>query len=201
MTQHLGLLPNPVLTHATPSSEPSRGTIVIADDDDATRMLLQRILSSAKFTVYACANGQLACEVVRRERPDVVLLDWMMPVLDGRSAVQQLKADSETRGIPIVMLTTESEVEQRVIALEAGVQDFVTKPFDARELVARIAQQMRWRKTLAADANTAFAGDRLELYRSFEKSHSSPDGVVASTSIFDRIWGAETPKWKVKHAR
>jgi DNA-binding response OmpR family regulator len=171
---------------ASPAA-PSRGTIVIADDDPATLMLLWHVLSKAGFTVRACENGQLACEAVRREQPDVVLIDWMMPIMDGRAAVEQLKADPQTRGIPIIMLTTEADISERVVALEAGVQDFLTKPFDARELVARINQQMRWRKMLAIDANAAFTHDRLKLYR--------PEPGTES-SIFDRIWSAEAKQSK-----
>jgi DNA-binding response OmpR family regulator len=177
-------------TATSPMTQPSRGTIVIADDDPATLMLLWQVLSKAHFTVRACENGQLACEAVRREQPDVVLIDWMMPVMDGQTAVEQLKADPQTRGIPIIMLTTQSNISERVVALEAGVQDFLTKPFDSRELVARIEQQMRWRKMLAVDANTAFAHDRLKLY--------CPDDAIDKTapSIFDRIWSTDTKKPK-----
>lgn len=165
---------------------------MIADDDDATRALLRQILTRAKFTVHACENGEVACAAVVREVPDVILLDWMMPVMDGPTAVARLKADLVTRSIPIVMLTTQSQIEERVVALQAGVQDFLTKPFDARELVARIEQQMRWRRTLAVDANTAFAGDRLRLYRPSAESVMADE--EAGASFFDRIWGSDTSK-------
>jgi CheY-like chemotaxis protein len=121
----------------------SRGTVVIADDDVATRMLLCRVLTRAAFTVFAVENGELACEAVRLRRPDVILLDWVMPVMDGRRAAELLKADADTRPIPIVMLTTHSHISDRALALASGVQDFLTKPFDARTLVECIDQQMR----------------------------------------------------------
>jgi DNA-binding response OmpR family regulator len=184
----------PGIPAQAPHTDPSlsRGTIVVADDDEATRALLWQVLTRAKFAVHACENGELACAAVVRERPDVILLDWMMPVMDGPSAVARLKADPQTRGIPIVMLTTQSEIEERVLALEAGVQDFLTKPFDARELVARIDQQMRWRRMLAVDANTAFAADRLGLYRPAVDRATPADGA-AEASFFDRIWGSDAP--------
>jgi CheY-like chemotaxis protein len=87
------------------TTEPSRGTIVVADDDPATLMLLCQVLSKAHFTVRACENGKLACEAVREQQPDVLLIDWMMPVMDGQTAVGELKADPKTRGIPIIMVT------------------------------------------------------------------------------------------------
>lgn len=139
-----------------PPPPPSRGKVVIAEDDDATRMLLRQILTSAGFRVDAVADGKLACEAVRLQRPDVILLDWLMPVMDGLSAAKLLKEDIATRAIPIVMITTRSKIEDRDLALEIGVQDFVPKPFVPAELVACIDQQMRWREIIV----TARAADR-----------------------------------------
>lgn len=173
-----------------------RGSIVLAEDDTATRMLLCQLLTRAAFAVRAFENGQLACDAVGREQPDVILLDWMMPVLDGPGAVAVLKSDARTRGIPIVMLTTQSQIEERVCALEAGVQDFLTKPFDARELIARIDQQMRWRKVLAVDANEAFSAERLQLYRHWDAGNGAAAAPTDEPDFFDRIWGGETPKRK-----
>jgi two-component system phosphate regulon response regulator PhoB len=172
----------------------SRGTIVVADDDESTRTLLVQILTSADFVVHAYENGELACASIRRAPPDLILLDWMMPIMDGPAAVKNLKADRETRGIPIVMLTSQSEMSERVMALDDGVQDFLTKPFDQRELLARIEQQMRWRKLLAVDANTAFSSARLQLYRpDAEIDRVSQDGTKRA-SFFDRLWGIEPTK-------
>lgn len=131
------------MSDANAATVQSRGTIVLAEDDCATRLLLARVLSRAAFTVYAVENGELACAEVRSRRPDVVLLDWIMPIMDGREAAERLKADPATQAIPIVMLTTHSHDEERILALRAGVQDFLTKPFDAGELVERIERQVR----------------------------------------------------------
>ncbi len=176
------------------SAEAPRGKIVIAEDDESTRLLLCAVLTRAGFTVAAFENGQLACDAVRSERPDVILLDWMMPVMDGRVAAETLKADPHTRGIPIVMLTTHAQIEERVVALEAGVQDFLAKPFDARELIARIDQQMRWRKVLAVDANAAFAAERLQLYSGSETRNGKRPDTSGEPDFFDRIWGSGRDK-------
>ena len=179
----------------TAQKEAPRGRIVIAEDDEATRMLLTTVLTRARFAVRSFANGQLAFDAVRADPPDIILFDWVMPVMDGRTAAALLKADAKTRGIPIIMLTTHSQIEERVMALESGVQDFLTKPFDARELIARIDQQIRWRKVLAVDANQRFAAERLELYSGREthigKRIESPAG---DSGFFDRIWGASGGK-------
>ena len=173
------------MTIDTTGTQASRGTILVAEDDDATRQLLCQVLRRANFTVLAYANGQLAFEALRDHRPDVILLDWVMPVMDGQRLVELLKADVDRRSIPIIMLTTHSEIEERVAALDRGVQDYLTKPCDPRELVARLDQQLRWRRTLAVDANTDFAAERLALYRG-----SGVFGRKAGTGdFFDRIWG------------
>ncbi len=130
----------------------SNGRLLIADDDASIRKLLCTILEKDGFTVTAVANGLLAYETARRERPDLILLDFMMPILDGRETAMRLKADDATKDIPIVMVTGQTLIEDKVAALEAGAQDYVTKPFDARELLARIHQQLRWRKLLSDDA-------------------------------------------------
>lgn len=136
-------------TLAVPGGSASRGRIVIADDDLATRLVLAKILTRSGFTVYPYDNGRSACEAVKRKHPDVVLLDWIMPIVDGLRASEILKSDVETRSIPIVILTTHSEIEDRHMALAVGVQDFVTKPFDPRQLVICIEQQMRWRTIIS----------------------------------------------------
>jgi DNA-binding response OmpR family regulator len=129
-------------------ASPSRGTILVADDDPGVRTLLRVLLSRHGFTVIDVENGLVALEIARSAHPDLVLIDWMMPLMDGREAVLRLKSDPATRDIPIVMLTAETQTDDKVAGLEAGAQDFLTKPFDNRELVARLEQQLRWRKVL-----------------------------------------------------
>lgn len=128
---------------------PSRGHLLIADDDPAIRKLLETLLTRSGFRVTSAANGMLAYEAARKERFDLILLDWMMPVLTGPEAATKLKRDPQTRNVPIVMLTSQARIEDKVVALESGAQDYLTKPFDSRELVARIEQQLRWRALLS----------------------------------------------------
>jgi len=127
----------------------SKGRILIADDDAGIRSLLRLLLTRRGFDVDDVSNGLLALESAKRQPPDLILIDWVMPIMDGRETISKLKGDPTTRHIPVVMLTSQSQMDDKVAALEAGAQDFLTKPFDSRELVARIEQQMRWRKLLA----------------------------------------------------
>ena len=187
-----------MIAEGAPGPSRTRGTIVIAEDDPSTRIVLDRVLSREDFRVVAVENGRLACDAVRREKPDVVLLDWRMPVMDGRAALQELRASEETRGIPIVMLTSYSQVDERIIALETGVQDFLSKPFDPRELVACIEQQLRWRQGLALEADSALLAERESLNAASERRYrllaeAMPHivwiaGANGEITYFNRLW-------------
>jgi diguanylate cyclase (GGDEF)-like protein/PAS domain S-box-containing protein len=159
-----------MLNERAPATE-QRGTIVLAEDDQATRLVLSRMLRRENFRVIAVENGRLACDAVRRERPDVIILDWLMPVMDGRAAVEELKSSAVTRSVPIVMLTSHSQVDERIIALESGVQDFLSKPCDPRELIACIEQQLRWRQGLAVDAQVALVAERNAIREANERRY------------------------------
>jgi len=114
------------------------GTIVIAEDDEATRMLLDHVLTQAGFTVHACENGQLACDAVRRGGADVVLLDWMMPVMDGPTTAAAIRNDPVLARLPIVFMSGASES-----FLRSRFQDysgFLHKPFLDEELLAVVAK-------------------------------------------------------------
>ncbi|MGH7728251.1 MAG: response regulator [Vulcanimicrobiaceae bacterium] len=142
---------------SVPRPTPKRATILIADDDPATRLLVQRILTKSDFTILEADNGESALLAARSTRPDLILMDWAMPVMDGLAAASQLKADPDLRAIPLVMLTSYTDSMHRVAALEAGAHDFMSKPFEARELVYRIEQILRWRSLLTAPGPSARA--------------------------------------------
>jgi DNA-binding response OmpR family regulator len=135
------------------SASPRR--ILIADEDAALRKSVRAVLHVAGYAVIEAADGPSAIEKTRTELPDLVLMAWLLPGINGKEAARQIKADPLTHRIPIVMVTVCSSIEDKVEALDAGVQDFVTKPFDFRELLARIDQQVRWRKLLDQDVEGA----------------------------------------------
>jgi DNA-binding response OmpR family regulator len=133
--------------------EPAHGTVLIADDDEAIRKLLRSLLERKGYAVIEATNGTEAVLEVRRSLPDLAVLDWEMPFATGREVAAALKSDPLTRRIPIVMLTGRSRVDDKIDALNVGVQDFITKPFDLREFDARVDQQLRWRRLLDDPAN------------------------------------------------
>ncbi len=139
MARALGL-PTP---ERSDGSEPARALVLVVDDDVSVRSSLTRMLRAQGFDVVSEAEGAGALDSVRLLRPDVVLLDVMMPGLDGLEVCRQLKADRETRLTPIILLTGLAGVEELERGLDAGADDFLTKPPERVELLARIRSLLR----------------------------------------------------------
>ena len=118
-------------------------TILVADDDELLLALLTHRLSARGYQVQIAQNGQDALDLARSERPDAIVLDAMMPVLDGFAALQQLKADPALSNIPVIMLTALKGESDVVAALDAGAADYLVKPFMAEELLSRLGRLLR----------------------------------------------------------
>jgi putative two-component system response regulator len=125
---------------------PARATILIADDNAIIRELLVRFVVDEGHHAIVATNGSEALDLVRREHPDLVLLDVTMPDLDGFDVCRMLKADERTALIPITMMTVLDDLENRRKGLESGADDFLTKPFDELLLRARIRSQLRTKR-------------------------------------------------------
>ncbi|MFP4352436.1 MAG: response regulator [Puniceicoccaceae bacterium] len=132
--------------------------ILVVDDETDTTDLLTYQLESAGFRVSVVNEPTKALGAVREVRPDLILLDVMMPELSGLQICHTLKADRELRRVPVILLTARGEAEDRVKGLETGVDDYVTKPFDSRELVLRIRAVLK-----RADAARNAGGRRIEF--------------------------------------
>lgn len=115
--------------------------ILVVEDDPAMALGLTRMLETAGYRVIAAKNGAEVAAIVRDKRPDLVLLDVMMPRKDGFQVVRELRAAGE--GVPVVMLTAKGEAADKVLGLELGADDYVTKPFGVPELLARIKARLR----------------------------------------------------------
>lgn len=112
--------------------------ILIADDDRLIGSMVRFKLTNSGHKVVQAYNGEEACSMAAADPPDAILLDIMMPIMDGSHVLQQLKADPALRRIPVVMLTALGREKDVVSCLKAGAADFVVKPFNLNELVARI---------------------------------------------------------------
>lgn len=121
----------------------TRDKILIVDDELETLLPLKRALEAEDYLVIEAPNGMLGIEKTRSEHPDIILLDLMMPGMDGIEVCKVLKEDSSIEHIPIIMLTARGEVENKIEGIEIGADDYVTKPFDLGELKARIKMIIR----------------------------------------------------------
>ncbi len=119
------------------------GTIAIVEDEANIVELIKYNLDREGYRTISANNGRKGLELVKQELPDLVILDLMLPELDGLSVCKQLRSDSQTKSIPIIILTAKSEEADRVLGLEMGADDYVTKPFSPRELVARVRAVLR----------------------------------------------------------
>ena len=127
----------------------NRARVLVVDDDPLSRKILEQVLVSAGFEVESAADGQEALGKVRQHRPDVVVTDWQMPVMDGLTLCRILKATEETRFTHVVMLSSRGEVEAKVTGLEHGADDYVVKPVEPVELQARVRVGLRLQKALS----------------------------------------------------
>src|SRR4026207_656198 len=138
------------------------GSILVVEDEVPARQLLAANLQSSGYEVR-CAGDVPQAEVLMREfRPDLVLLDWVLPGIPGLPFTRRLRSDQRTRDISIVLLSDRSEEQDKVAALEGGADDYVTKPYSGRELLARIKAVMRRRTPQLADDGGAIAGLSLD---------------------------------------
>ncbi|HEX6249576.1 MAG TPA: response regulator transcription factor [Nocardioidaceae bacterium] len=120
-------------------------TILVAEDADDLAEIVRRELSSAGYEVIRATTGRAALAIHQRERPALVVLDWMLPELDGLAVLREVRAgrDPALSSTPVIMLTARGDEADRVIGLEVGADDYLTKPFSMRELVARVRALLR----------------------------------------------------------
>ena len=185
--------------------------ILIVEDEAAIRQMLSMVLTQEGYNSLEVANVGAAFEMLENLTPDLILLDWMMPGLSGLEFTRRLKKTPNTRSIPIILLTAKSEEANKVTALDAGADDYITKPFSTPELIARIRALLRRSdpdseasdtlKTAALrlelKSRRAFCGnERLTLSPlEFKLLHffmSHPGRVYSRNQLLDQVWGTNT---------
>jgi len=131
-----------VMVFKIPNFDPNQNTdpltVLVVDDDTTNLLVVEKMLTSQGFEVEKAASGQEAIDCVRKKLPDVILLDVMMPGMDGFEVCRRLKTSEETRLVPIIIVTALREREDKIKGIEAGCDDFISKPIDRLELIARV---------------------------------------------------------------
>jgi diguanylate cyclase (GGDEF)-like protein len=137
------------------------GKILVVDDEPHIRRILQFLLEQEGYEVELAANGEQALAVVERTKPDLILLDIMMPKMDGFSVLKHLRGNFETRQVPVIMLTAKGESTEKVRGLRGGANDYLTKPFNQEELLLRMSNMLEVnRAQREANPLTGLPGNR-----------------------------------------
>jgi phosphate regulon transcriptional regulator PhoB len=184
--------------------------ILVVDDEPDLLELVRVNLDQAGYAVETAASGRVALERLRRAPPDLVVLDLMLPDVSGTEICRQLRADPELSGLPVIMLTAKSDEVDRVVGLELGADDYVTKPFSPRELVLRVRAVLRRRSSgeprrgvlshglLQLDAvrhRCHVEGHEVELTaKEFDLLHGlmqRPGRVMTRDQLIDDVWGSD----------
>ncbi len=185
--------------------------ILVVDDELDILEIIRHALNKEGFEVHIAANGFQAIEQTRKIKPDLILMDVMMPVMDGMEACRQLKEDTDTKNIPIVFLTARSEEFAELAGFEAGADDYISKPIRPRVLMSRLKAILRRRNAIQSSSHETlefgdlkidrerfvveFMGKSLQFPRKeFELLSflaSRPGRVFSRDEILENVWGNE----------
>jgi two-component system phosphate regulon response regulator PhoB len=184
-------------------------TVLIAEDEGALVTLLRYNLEREGYRVVHAADGEEALLLAEEEKPDLVLLDWMMPQLSGIEVCRRLRSRQESRNVPIIMLTARGEETDRIRGLDTGADDYLTKPFSMTELLARLRAVMRRiRPSLAEDVvkigdiemdraahRVRRSGKEVHLgpteYKLLDHLIQHPGRVFSREQLLDAVWGSD----------
>ncbi|MBI2941308.1 MAG: response regulator transcription factor [Chloroflexi bacterium] len=169
----------------SPSTSGAGQTALIADDDRVTREIVRQVLQRAGYRVVACRDGREVLQALRDARPDVVLLDIVMPNLDGYQVCVRIR---ESSNVPIIMLTSLGNTDDIVRGLEAGADDYLVKPFEPRELLARIAAVVRRTTGRATQRQSVVRVGDLEVDRGRRRVRVHGKDVVLSPTEFELLY-------------
>ena len=185
----------------------SEKLILIVEDEPAIRQMIAFALQRSGFEVCEAFDARQAREALANQRPDLILIDWMLPDTSGLELTRSVKRDRHTRELPIIMLTARAEEADKVTGLDSGADDYLTKPFSPRELIARIHAVLRRSGAVGLDHIVEFdalkldqQGQRITVggqtvplgpteYRMLEFFMTHPERVFSRDQLLDRLWG------------
>ena len=181
--------------------------ILVIEDEPAVREMLFYTLNKADFEVREASSGEVALDIIKKYNIDLILLDWMLPGQAGIEISKKLRSMTETKNIPIIMLTAKSEESDKILGLDSGADDYITKPFSPKELIARIKAILR-RAAPQTNSDIVSLGNivlnpithkvndgdsELELGPTeFKLLHffmTHPDRVYSRSQLLDLVWG------------
>ena len=183
--------------------------ILIVEDEPAIQELLAYNVMQAGFQAMRAEDADSAWLQIRGSAPDLILLDWMLPNTSGVILAKQFRADARTKDIPIIMLTARGDERDKILGLESGADDYITKPFSPRELMARIRAVLRRHiptlpdETVTADHlelspsshRVTAKGKAIELgpteFRLLHFFMTHPERVYSRTQLLDQVWGTQ----------
>jgi two-component system, OmpR family, phosphate regulon response regulator PhoB len=181
--------------------------VMIVEDEEPLALLLRYNLESEGYEVETVARGDEADLRLRESLPDLILLDWMLPDVSGIELARALRREENSRDIPIIMLTARADEDDKVRGLESGIDDYITKPFSSRELIARIKAVLRraspegdeevleagMLRLNAASHRVTAAGAGVDLgpteFRLLRFFMGRPERVFSRAQLLDRVWG------------
>jgi two-component system alkaline phosphatase synthesis response regulator PhoP len=188
-------------------------TILVVEDEKEIRDLLAHYLRKEGFAPILASDGEAALSQARREKPDLILLDILLPKVDGLEVLRMIRSDESIARTPIMMLTAKGDETDRVVGLELGADDYIPKPFSPREVVARIKAILRRSRPLTSEAEPAvltyqdlqmdvarhevrYQGKPVTLtskeFRILQALLSSSGRVLSREAILSRVWGEDT---------
>ncbi len=181
--------------------------LLVIEDEPSQVELLRYNLTKQGFDVRIAMDGDEGVEAAREDPPDLILLDWMLPNLSGIEVCRQLRRDRATREVPIIMLTARSEERDKVRGLDVGADDYVTKPYSVKELIARVRAALRRPAARVADSKLVYGRIEIDLekhivkvagrevmlspteFRLLVTLMQSPGRVFSRDQLLDMVWG------------
>ena len=185
-------------------------TILLVEDEPAILDLLEFTLGPKGYNIKRAMDATTALAIVRDALPDLMILDWMLPGESGVQLARTLRSDARTKGMPIIMLTARAEEADKISGLDAGADDYMTKPFSPRELVARVNALLRRRAPEHADEPIVYGpltvdparhearvnGRALEMgateFKLLRFLTAHPERVFSRAQLLDQVWGDHT---------
>lgn len=186
----------------------SKKNILIVEDEQAIRDMVKFSFFNTKFVLSEAEDVRQARINISSKTPDLILLDWMLPGTDGVDFARELRAEKNTRKIPIIMLTAKSEENDKIWGLNAGVDDYVVKPFSTKELIARIKAVIRRSTNMEEkivkigalklnreSQRVSCSGEKVALgpleYKLLSHFMNHPDKVYSRSRLLDKVWGSD----------